>query len=86
MFSPKDMLKSSIEGEDEHKPSSGEQRIFKRIKIKKNFCYLKFDGGLNDNIVCIVYNNQGTNQLKSIQYAFNRRLQDDKIVTLITST
>jgi len=61
MFSPKDMLKSFIKGEDEHKPSSGEQRIFKRIKEKKIFWYLKFDGGLNDNIVCVVYNNQGTN-------------------------
>jgi hypothetical protein len=37
MFSLKDMLKSSIKGEDEHKPSFGEQRIFKRIKEKKNF-------------------------------------------------
>jgi hypothetical protein len=66
--------------------SAGEQRIFKGIKEEKNFRYLKFDKGLHDDIVHAMCSNQSTHQLKPIYYASNPKSQDNKIVTLITST
>jgi hypothetical protein len=41
MFSPKDMLKISIEGEGKCKPSLGEQRISEGIEEKKKLLVLE---------------------------------------------
>jgi hypothetical protein len=46
-----------------------EQKNFEGIEEEKNFKYLKFDGGLNDNIVYAVCSDQNMHQLEPIHYA-----------------
>jgi hypothetical protein len=59
MFSPDDMLNFFGEGEG--------------VEEEKNFYYLKFGGGICDNIVCAMCYNQGMHRLKLIHYVLNLR-------------
>jgi hypothetical protein len=49
--------------------SVGEQIFFEGTEEEKNFKYLKFVGGLNDDIVYVVCSNQNMHQLEPIHYA-----------------
>jgi hypothetical protein len=53
--------------------STGESKIFKGIKEEKFFWYLKFDGGLSNDIVYVVCSNQSMHRLEPIHYASNFR-------------
>jgi hypothetical protein len=60
MFSLDNMLNSFVEGEGEDEPSPREQKISERVEEEKNFCYLKFNKGLSNNILYVMCDNQNT--------------------------
>jgi hypothetical protein len=58
MFSLDVMLIFFVEGE--YEPSLGKKQISTRVEEEKNFCYLKFDKALSNNIVFAMCNNEST--------------------------